>query len=175
MLQDIWKKFRQQSSGKMNKKNQVVILLLIGILLVIIAIPTGGDEKEKVAKEEQEKEIYDGEEYRKQMEKRLKQILQKVEGAGNVEVMITYKSTSEQIVEKDVGTGEKAKEETTVYENDTDGAQSPYIKMERMPQVEGIVVVAEGGNNSVVAKNITEAVSALFDVDVHKIKIVKGG
>ena len=49
------------------------------------------------------------------------------------------------------------------------------MKMERMPRVEGIVVVAEGGNHSVVVKNITEAVSALFDVDVHKIKIVKGG
>ncbi len=175
MLQDIWKKFRQQPSGKMTKKNQVVVMLLIGILLVIIAIPTGEETKKETKEKAQEKESYNGEDYRKQMEKRLKQILQKVEGAGNVEVMITYKSTSEQIVEKDVGTGEKAKEETTVYENDTDGAQSPYIKMERMPQVEGIVVVAEGGENSVVAKNITEAVSALFDVDVHKIKIVKGG
>jgi hypothetical protein len=38
-----------------------------------------------------------------------------------------------------------------------------------------LLVVAEGGNHSVVVKNITEAVSALFDVDVHKIKIVKGG
>lgn len=175
MLQDIWKKFRQQPSGRMNKKNQLVILLLLGILLVIIAIPTGGDKKKEIAKETQKQETYDGEDYRKQMEKRLKQILQKVDDAGNVEVMITYKSTAEQIVEKDVGTGEKEKEETTVYENGTDGAQSPYIKMERMPRVEGIVVVAEGGDNAVVAKNITEAVGALFDVDVHKIKVVKGG
>lgn len=175
MLQDIWKKFRQRPSGKMTKKNQVVVLLLVGILLVIISIPTGRETKKETKGRELEKESYDGEDYRKQTEKRLKQILQKVEGAGNVEVMITYKSTAEQIVEKDVGTGEKTKEETTVYENDTDGAQSPYIKMERMPKVEGIVVVAEGGNHSVVVKNITEAVSALFDVDVHKIKIVKGG
>ena len=38
--------------------------------------------------------------------------------------------------------------------------------------VEGIVVVAEGGENSVVVRNITDVVRALFDVDSHKIKVI---
>jgi stage III sporulation protein AG len=39
--------------------------------------------------------------------------------------------------------------------------------------VEGVVVIAEGGGNAVVIKNITEAIQALFDVDTHKIKVMK--
>ena len=40
-------------------------------------------------------------------------------------------------------------------------------------QVEGIVVLAEGAKNGVVVKNITEVVQALFDVDAHKIKVIR--
>ena len=36
-----------------------------------------------------------------------------------------------------------------------------------------MLVVAQGGGNASVAENISDAVLALFDVEVHKIKIVK--
>lgn len=39
--------------------------------------------------------------------------------------------------------------------------------------VEGIVVIAEGGGNAVVVRNITEVVQALFAVDSHKIKVIE--
>ena len=41
------------------------------------------------------------------------------------------------------------------------------------PVVEGVVVVAQGGDRPEVSKNITEAIVALFDIEPHKIKIVK--
>ena len=44
---------------------------------------------------------------------------------------------------------------------------------ELLPEVEGVIVIAEGGDNAVVARNITEAVQALFGVEAHKIKIMK--
>lgn len=48
------------------------------------------------------------------------------------------------------------------------------ITYQSMDEVEGIVVVAEGGDNAIVIRNITEVVQALFDVDSHKIKVIKG-
>lgn len=39
-------------------------------------------------------------------------------------------------------------------------------------QVEGVVVVAEGGEQGVIVQKITEVVRALFDVDSHKIKVI---
>ena len=41
-------------------------------------------------------------------------------------------------------------------------------------EVEGVVVVAEGGEQGVTVQKITEVVRALFDVDSHKIKVIKG-
>ena len=167
MLQDIWKTFRQKNFGK-NKKNQLLILLLIGVLLIVIAMPTNEKKEENEKASSQTKEATQA--AASQLEKKLEVFLSKVEGAGQVEAMITYKGSAEKIVEKDEG-----EEETTVFENGTGGEQLPYVKKELMPEVEGIVVITEGGDNAVVVRNITEAVQALFDVDTHKIKIMKGG
>ena len=40
-------------------------------------------------------------------------------------------------------------------------------------QVEGIVIIADGGGDAVVVRNITEVVRALFSVDSHKIKVIE--
>ena len=41
------------------------------------------------------------------------------------------------------------------------------------PKVEGVLVIAEGAGNSVVKKNISEAVEVLFGIDAHRIKVAK--
>ena len=54
------------------------------------------------------------------------------------------------------------------------GDVSVMITYQEDEMVQGVAVVAEGGDNSVVVRNITEVVQALFDVDSHKIKVIKG-
>lgn len=41
------------------------------------------------------------------------------------------------------------------------------------PVIEGVSVVAQGGGNPLIQKNITEVIQALFGIEVHKIKVVK--
>ena len=64
-------------------------------------------------------------------------------------------------------------EESTIYEDRSDNTKSPYVSKTIAPQVEGVVVIASGGDNALVKENITEAVRALFDIDTHKIRIMK--
>ena len=68
-------------------------------------------------------------------------------------------------------------QETTVYNSgsSTSGVQEPYVSKELSPQAQGVIVIAPGGDDAVVVKNITEAVQALFEIDTHKIRIMKGG
>lgn len=47
------------------------------------------------------------------------------------------------------------------------------ITFKEEQQVEGILVIADGGGNPVIIRNITEVVQALFDVDSHKIKVIE--
>lgn len=175
--------------SKLPKKNQWLILLLAGVLLVVVAIPVK-EKEEKITVEPAEPVTED--DYVLRMEKRLEHILEKIDGAGNVEVMITFQSSFEKVIEKDSDTSNQMVEETdksggkrvttdqtnresTIYQQTSDGVQNPYVSKEILPRAEGILVIAEGGGNPVVAKNITEAVQALFDVDTHKIKVTKGG
>lgn len=184
---------------KRPKKDQLVIILLFGVLLLVIAIPVEpGKEKqgEKETVQEGEsalegtKEILSADSYERQQEERLKEVLEKVEGVGRAEVMITLHASSQKVVEKDAPsrsqrveesdsqggnrtTQENEREETTVYEEGNDGIRTPYVIQELEPMVEGVIVIAEGGGNPAVKQNILEAVQALFPVEAHKIKIMK--
>ena len=112
-----------------------------------------------------------------------------MEGVGKVEVMITLQDEGEHIVEKDISrnnqeiseedgtikrsTQENQYQEETVFSQGTGSEGQPFVAKERVPRVEGVLVVAEGGGNSKVVKNISDAVLALFPVEIHKIKVVK--
>ena len=63
-------------------------------------------------------------------------------------------------------------EEATVYRSDG-SVSEPYVVKTLSPQVEGVVVVAQGADSGTVNKNITEMVQALFGLEAHKVKVVK--
>ena len=194
MLADQLKK--KIPSGIM-KKDRLVILLLCGVLLLIIAIPmnTGtNSDTDKITEQNAGGEGTDSYSYARYLEQHLEEILSKVKGAGEVSVMITLTDSGERIVEKDTeSTTETVKEEdsqggsrttmndsrseTSIYTNGSgEGLNSggePYVTKEKTPVVGGIIVIADGGDNGVVVQNITEAIQALFDVDTHKIKVMK--
>lgn len=182
-------------NGKL-KKDQLLIILLVGILLLVIAIPTGTSSSKKSRDSSIEAEDGGGgtdvtkSTYAGDMETHLEEVLTEMSGVGEVTVMITLKTSAEKVVEKDrQGESESVTEadsqggsrntqsstrgESTVYNGSGSSKESPYVSKEISPQVEGVVVLAEGGNNAVVVQNITEAVQALFGVDTHKIKIMK--
>lgn len=166
-----WKFF-----GEFPKKQQLLVILLIGILLVVIAIPTPA-QTEKPGKAEEasvdhlENTDLDG--YRESLERELEGILARTEGVGSVQVMITFHTSAEKIVEKDLEKSDSARQEMTVLQDTSDGAHIPYVRKEIRPQVEGVLISAEGGDHAVVRKEITEAVQALFGIETHKIKIMK--
>ena len=54
------------------------------------------------------------------------------------------------------------------------GDVSVMITYKEDEKVQGVAIVAEGGDNAIVVRNITEVVQALFNVDSHKIKVIKG-
>ena len=178
------RKIKQADRGQ--KRTRLAILFLCGLLLLVVAVPvpkTG--EVDKDTKIDGKGETYETDsmaDYEKYLEQKTAQTLGVVDGAGKVTVMITLKSTGQKVVEKDrQSTHQTTKEadsqgetrETTVYSQGTDGTQIPYVSKENAPEVEGILVIADGGGNAVVAKNLTEAVQALFGVEAHKIKIMK--
>lgn len=175
-------------------KDKLVVLFLVGLIILIICIPSksNGDKNSTYSNQEKETDDVsklDQESYKKSLEEELEKVLSSAYGVGKVKVMITLESGSENIVKEDTkvsssniaeedtsggkrSTKEGTEESTTVYENEN-GNTSPYIVKEKMPAIAGVLVVAEGGGQSDVIQNISDAVKALFNVEAHKIKVMK--
>ena len=136
--------------GKMGTR-QWVILLLLGLLLTVIALPVSDKKRESSSGKGQSTGIFtdtasdDAEVQRTALEEKLEDLLSKVEGVGEVRVVLM--------------TGENS------------DSQSFYSSGKET--VTGVLIAAQGADNSVVSRNIVEAVMALFQVDAHKIRVMK--
>ena len=128
--------------------------------------------------------------YVSSLESSLEAILSTMEGAGEVRVMIALRSSGEAVVEKDTSftvdsstqveaeggshnTTATTETGETVYTTMSGGDSFPYVKQVIYPRIEGVIVSAQGGDDHKVNKNITEAIQALFGIDIHKIKVIK--
>ncbi|CCY83641.1 putative stage III sporulation protein AG [Clostridium sp. CAG:149] len=119
----------------------------------------------------------------------MKEILKNTEGVGEVDVMIVLKSSEEKVLHVD-----QTKSRTSTEEEDSAGGKRkamseevsgtsvfsengsekvPVIEKELRPEIEGIVVSAQGGGNAAVRAEISEAMEALFNIPAHKIKVLK--
>ena len=193
-LKMLWQQFTNKEGGEKKRRDRWMLLALFGILILVIVWPVGSKSKEadnqvseSVAGTEKRTNNY-AEQYTASMELRLKEILENVDGAGAVQVMITVKNNGEQVVEKDKSysesktiqsgdggknttTANTSRSESTVYDRTDSG--SPYVVKQLEPEIEGVLVAAQGAGDETVVNEITYAVQVLFDVPVHKIKVVK--
>ena len=182
----------KESKIDKEKREKIMIAFLLGVLLLIISFPTGQNKKKTANKagEDIVNEIKvvnenENEEYIYNMENKLKQVIGRIQDVGKVEVMITLKSSRELVVNKDApyqyqsmeeedSAGGKRNSNSTSRDEETvfimaDGNTAPIILSEREPEVRGVLVVCEGGNDAKVVVKVKEAVGALFQIESHNI------
>jgi stage III sporulation protein AG len=117
----------------------------------------------------------------------LKEILEKVVGVGDVEVMVNLDSTPELVVEKNRDIRSSATQETDkdkATRNQSEQSRSeqaivisgkqeqPVVLKTLKPKVRGVLVVAKGAENVQVKAWIMEAVQKALDVPIYKISIL---
>lgn len=124
------------------------------------------------------------------LERRVEEILSGMEGVGKVKVMITVSDTGTEILERDreitvndleetdnAGGSRKSTEngrrEEVVYSRDADGNEIPYVVRRKLPEITGVVVTAQGAGNTKVKENIIGAVGVLFNLNEHRIKVIR--
>lgn len=142
-----------------NKTNLMVIgVIIIGIIFMTAFSGAGGEKKEADIKTT-DTDI---------LEEKLCRILSDIEGAGDVSVMITYEGTGEKNIAY-----EKSQRENSYDEKAVMSGGEPMILNEEYPEVRGVIVTAQGADNASVRRAISECVSAILDVDAHRICIYK--
>lgn len=179
---------------KGNKDNPKVdekikrILLYIGAICGISLIAMSGIEnKEIVSKDEINnitQEELSNESSKTALEEKLKNILSQIEGAGELDVMITYESseeiqpafntntTMEETKEVDKQGGERTV--TTSSENKTmitSSANDPIVIKTNQPKINGVIVVATGAKDLNVKETLYSAVQTALQVQGHQVEI----
>lgn len=210
----MWKSGWKIDKDWVKGKEKWMLLLVCGLILLILSFPVGG-RKEKgeeagspivqgqLLPEDEEEgpdtrtaagkisgTLEDEERrYEKEMEQRVKEILKNVDGVGEVDVMLTLKSSKEKVLhvdrdrsrstteEKDSAGGTRKSQTEEMKESSlttgTSGAQEPVVEKELQPEIEGIIISAQGGGSALVKAEISEAMEALFGLPAHKIKVLK--
>jgi len=112
------------------------------------------------------------------LEEKLATTLSKIEGAGQVEVMLTVESGMKRVLAQD-GSMEQdgtavQRESQTVVVSTGSGTQETVLVQQIYPQFQGALVVAGGGDDPTVRLELTEAVAALTGLGADKISICKG-
>ena len=152
---------------KSNKKLQFLLIIALIIIIVLIFISgvfTTGTNTTKA-----QATIIDS--YVDSLETRLSNTLSKVEGAGNVSVVITVESgmQTEIAMKSTIIENEKGveKTETPVLVNG-----KPVVLRELYPKVVGVLIVAQGANKISVLTKIQEATISLLDIKLSQIEIL---
>ena len=166
------------------------MILAAGACLMILAMPSGKiavPSSQETAKElEVQSSAGNGRSYEKELEKRVKEFLSTVDGVGEVDVMITVKSSGEKVLRVDTDSSISSTEETDssggvrnirnkeLQESTVlTGNDTPIVEKELMPEIEGVVISADGGGSAEMKAEISAAMEALFHVPQHKIRVLK--
>lgn len=176
---------------------KILVIVAVGIVLLVLSLPGTGGSQKKIGKQENSSDVTSEEaseqialdameQYNKKIEKELCELLRKVDGVGDVQVMITLASSEERVTLQndsaatestgEDGTGSKRQKESATTESvlvRKDGQDTPYLVQILTPEIEGVVVVASGADSGQTDTEIIAAVQALFPVQAHKIRVMK--
>ena len=165
------------------KGNLLMAIGIVGILLIFISDMEISQNKRKNTEENQSLN-----EYREELEDEVTLLLREINGVGDVKVMITFESTSENIyvqqektandTHKQTNENDKREETKTTFENqivvvEQNGTDEALIEKTLQPAVQGVAVVCSGADDIKVVRDVTNSVSVVLNVPTHKICVTK--
>lgn len=188
-----------KTDGKDGRKieNLVVFAIILIITIIVINVIWNGDEKKstkdttkdyskKLASNTTTEETSEACES-SDLEKKLENILSKIQGVGKVKVFINYSQSSETVAmynenskvsqteETDTSGGKRVIESTDSQKDivfkEENGEKIPITQKIIQPKIEGAIITAQGANDATTKSNIMQAVEAATGIATHKIQI----
>jgi len=117
----------------------------------------------------------------------LKNILKKMNGVGDVEVMMSFDNGEKKVPAYDTSAQKSITEETDtsggkrvnnqntdsskIVMTTNDGNNEPFILTTYKPKLNGVIILAEGAENSKIKYEIEQAVSRLYNLSLDKVNV----
>jgi len=140
-----------------------------------------------VTKDTQELVQTDEKSYEEKQKIDLKNILKKMNGVGDVEVMMSFDNGEKKVPAYDTSAQKSTTEETDteggkrvnnqntdsskIVMTTSDGNNEPFILTTYKPKINGVIILAEGAENSKTKYEIEQAVSKLYNLSLDKVNV----
>lgn len=165
----------------LKSKYALFALGLAGILLIFFSEFPGAAHSQAQGQAEAGTVQGAGTEYAQEMEEKLTRILQQVQGAGQVHVMVTLEATGQAIYAQDEelssSSGQDGQRQSSTRTEhvilDSGTGKTPLLEQTYEPEVRGVAVVCEGGDDILVVGRITELVSVVLGIPTNRICVTK--
>lgn len=171
-----YKAITEKIKVMMSDKKISAIIISIAAVFMVLLINTGNDNKKTVTEEVTTAvSVLSINDIQTEIENRLEEMIKNVQGAGNVSVMVSLRSSGEYIYAENSrkeNNGEKQLQdnEIVIYESDN-GNDEGLIVSVKSPEIEGVAVVCDGGNSSVVRAEITGLITSLFGIGADRVYV----
>lgn len=168
-MKDRWPEgWKEKLRGLWKRYKFVLLILCAGAALLLW--PGSGSGKETGKQTEAQGESFDVQ----TLERDLERTLSKIEGAGDVSVVLTLESGSRRILAEDTRTTESEENTETVVVSRGSGSQDALLLEEIYPKFRGALVVCTGGKDPGVQLQLLQAVSALTGLSSDSVSICMG-
>lgn len=169
-LKDLLKTLRQRLPEEKSRLNLLVAAGLVGMVLLCLSewLPATAPDAQSVPQPTNTSGQSDGQLYASELEQRLQELIQKVDGAGQCRVMVTISAGEETVYATDTEQGENSSRSEHVVLGD-----EALVESVQAPEILGVAVVCEGGDDIRVQSTVTELVRALTGVGANHITVTK--
>ena len=189
-------KIKEKITKKSNKFTYMIILIIIaGVMILVVSYfndstPTFLNLSNDTTFQENKREenLSTSTTYQDKVKNELKNILSKVKGVGEVDVIIHFEGGEELIPALDSEKSNTVTEErdsngvNRVNNNNKDGTKvvmssqgsstEPLILKTYNPKIIGILIVAEGADDTRLSYELTKIVSSLYDISESKVSVI---
>lgn len=149
---------------KSGKTLEIVFVIILAVAVIAVLLMTFWDKPEEKNAASQD--------YASVLEMKLSNVLSQIEGAGEVDVIVTVASEGEIVIAM----------ETTV-DKDGNVTTTPVlvggevvILEEKKPEITGVLIVSDGADNLSVRFSLLEAAASVLNINQSLIKVyTKGG
>jgi len=167
------RKIFEHKTAESTKIKLLFILGAVGILFVVL--PTFWDNTNSDLQSEEVIQNPQPNDYALYLSNQLENILGEIEGVGKICVMVTLEKEEECIyatdLSQDIQTPEQQQKDQKHVVIEKNGQEEALVTTRITPKIQGVIIVCEGGNNPVVVKKLTDAVTASLNIGPSRVSV----
>ena len=152
---------------KRSPKLLVYLTVAAACIVVLLLMRTPDEKTPEPAPEQTVPIVQTSENYAQELERNLEEIISRIQGVGEVTVMLTVGSTEQKVFAVDTSESDARSDSETVII----GSKEALLQAIKYPEVRGVLVVCTGGDKAPIKEKVVNAVSTVLDIPASKVYV----